>query len=85
MQTDRFSKAPGVHHDFKFARTFDESATQSEVFETVTRKIVDRFIEGFNGTVFAYGQTSTGKTYTVEGSARRYDERGLILRCREEG
>ena len=79
-QAERFKKAPGTRYDFKFSRTFDEKATQSEIFDTVARKIVDRFIEGYNGTVFAYGQTSTGKTYTVEGSARQYDERGLVPR-----
>lgn len=77
---DRFKKAPGTRHDFKFSRTFDEDATQTEIFDSVARKIVDRFIEGYNGTIFAYGQTATGKTYTVEGSARQYEERGLIPR-----
>ena len=78
--TERFSRAPGARHDFKFSRTFAEDANQSDVFETVARKIVDRFVQGYNGTVFAYGQTSTGKTYTVEGSARQFEERGLIPR-----
>ena len=77
---DRFAKAPGARHDFKFSRTFEERAAQGEVFDTVVKKIVDQFVEGYNGTVFAYGQTSTGKTYTVEGSARQYEERGLVPR-----
>ena len=79
-QVERFSRAHEPRNKFKFARVFEESATQREVFETVARRTVDRFIEGYNGTVFAYGQTSTGKTYTIEGSARQYEERGLIPR-----
>lgn len=34
----------------------------------------------YNGTIFAYGQTSSGKTYTIEGSSKRYSDRGLIPR-----
>ena len=77
---ERFTSAPGARHDFRFSRTFHENSTQCEVFETVARKIVDRFVEGYNGTVFAYGQTSTGKTYTVEGSVGGEGERGLVPR-----
>lgn len=42
--------------------------------------MVDKFLEGYNGTIFAYGQTASGKTYTIEGSPRSYDERGLAPR-----
>ena len=35
------------------------------------------FLNGYNGTIFAYGQTGTGKTYTIEGSALTYNSRGL--------
>lgn len=38
------------------------------------------FLDGYNGTIFAYGQTGTGKTYTVEGSALRFSDRGLAPR-----
>ena len=50
------------------------------MFTETTRPVVDRFLDGYNGTIFAYGQTSTGKTHTVEGSARKFKERGLIPR-----
>lgn len=63
-----------------FSRTFDEDATQNEVYETVAVKIVKRFVDGYNGTIFAYGQTSTGKTYTMEGDINNAAEKGLIQR-----
>lgn len=57
----RYSKAPSSRHEFKFSSVFEEDATQGEVFETVARHMVDAFLEGYNGTIFAYGQTSSGK------------------------
>ena len=38
-----------------------QGATQTEVYDATTRPIVDAALTGYNGTVFAYGQTSTGK------------------------
>jgi len=38
-----------------------------DVYDEAVRPIVDSVLQGFNGTVFAYGQTGTGKTYTMEG------------------
>jgi len=37
------------------------------VFDEIVRPIIDRGVQGFNGTVFAYGQTASGKTYTMSG------------------
>ena len=41
----------------------------------------DVFLNSFNGTIFAYGQTSSGKTYTIEGISRKFSDRGLIPRA----
>ena len=49
-------------HQFQFDRIFDESSTQTEVFEHSVLSYVDQFLSGFNCSVFAYGQTGTGKT-----------------------
>jgi kinesin family protein 3/17 len=37
-------------------------------------------LEGYNGTIFAYGQTGTGKTHTMEGSKTDENQRGIIPR-----
>jgi hypothetical protein len=42
-------------------------ARQSEIYNKAARPIVDSLFEGFNGTIFAYGQTCSGKTYTMQG------------------
>ncbi|XP_064602782.1 uncharacterized protein LOC135468448 isoform X2 [Liolophura sinensis] len=70
-----------ITHQFHFDHVFGEHANQEDVFNTVAIEIVDAFVNGYNGTIFAYGQTGTGKTYTVEGGARRYSERGLASRA----
>lgn len=38
-------------------------------------------LQGFNGTVFAYGQTGAGKTHTMEGLADPPEQRGIIPNC----
>ena len=43
------------------------NSTQKEVYDTAAKPIIDSVMEGFNGTVFAYGQTSSGKTHTMQG------------------
>lgn len=53
---------------FTFDRVFDAKSTQEEVYADAVDPLVTEVLEGYNGTVFAYGQTGTGKTYTMEGS-----------------
>ncbi|KAI9218571.1 kinesin motor domain-containing protein, partial [Blastocladiella britannica] len=55
---------------FTFDRIYDESAANRTVFDHVALPIVASALEGFNGTIFAYGQTASGKTYTMEGTAK---------------
>lgn len=38
-----------------------------DLYDETFRELVDSVLNGFNGTIFAYGQTGTGKTYTMEG------------------
>ena len=78
--TTKHSTTPQLRHDFTFTRVFSATANQEDVFETVGKEIAVSFLDGYNGTIFAYGQTGSGKTYTMEGSARRFSERGLIPR-----
>ena len=40
---------------FKFSRVFNMDSSQSEVYDIAARPIIDAVVEGFNGTVFAYG------------------------------
>ena len=58
------SPSSGGSSRFTFDRVFVPTATQSEVFEAVGKPLVATILEGYNGTIFAYGQTSSGKTHT---------------------
>jgi centromeric protein E len=53
---------------FTFDKTFGEDANNVGVYENVAKGIVESVVTGLNGTIFAYGQTSSGKTYTMQGS-----------------
>ncbi|CAK9323030.1 unnamed protein product [Citrullus colocynthis] len=63
----------GKHFDrvFTFDKVFGPSAKQKELYEQAVVPIVNEVLEGFNCTIFAYGQTGTGKTYTMEGECKR--------------
>lgn len=76
----KFSKTQAPKHQFKFYHVFEKTSSQEEVFDVVAKHMIDSFLEGYNGTIFAYGQTSSGKTHTIEGSGRRFADRGLIPR-----
>ena len=51
--------------DFRFDHAFGPESSQDEVYDTIARPVVSAVLTGYNGTVFAYGQTGTGKTYTM--------------------
>lgn len=54
---------------------------QKDVYDVAARPIIDSVLDGFNGTVFAYGQTSSGKTHTMSGpDITDVDMQGIIPR-----
>ncbi|KAG8435203.1 hypothetical protein GDO86_013227 [Hymenochirus boettgeri] len=52
---------------YTFDMVFGPSAKQIDVYRSVVCPILDEVIMGYNCTIFAYGQTGTGKTFTMEG------------------
>ena len=53
---------------FCFDKTFAETSSTQEVYNSVAKGVISSVLDGFNGTIFTYGQTSSGKTYTMQGS-----------------
>mmetsp|Transcript_987 Transcript_987/g.2351 ORF Transcript_987/g.2351 Transcript_987/m.2351 type:complete len:813 (+) Transcript_987:364-2802(+) len=52
---------------FTFDHIFNPDSKQADVFKAIGRPLVENVFEGYNGTIFAYGQTSSGKTHTMQG------------------
>nr|TKR79621.1 hypothetical protein D5086_0000271020 [Populus alba] len=56
-----------IDKTFSFDKVFGPTSRQKELFDEAISPIVNEVLEGYNCTIFAYGQTGTGKTYTMEG------------------
>lgn len=57
------------------------NASQSDVYEQCAKDIVTKALDGYNGTILAYGQTGAGKTFTMTGSTEQFQHRGIIPRA----
>ncbi|XP_038607224.1 kinesin-like protein KIF3C isoform X1 [Tachyglossus aculeatus] len=63
---------------FTFDAVYDASSKQADLYDETVRPLIDSVLQGFNGTVLAYGQTGTGKTYTMQGTWAEPEQRGVI-------
>ncbi|XP_017310783.1 kinesin-like protein KIF3C [Ictalurus punctatus] len=71
--------APGEpDKTFTFDAVYDAGSKQSNLYDESVRPLVDSVLRGFNGTVLAYGQTGTGKTYTMQGEWTEAERRGIM-------
>lgn len=70
---------------YRFDEVLTETASQKRVYEAVAKPVVESVLSGYNGTIMAYGQTGTGKTYTL-GTVGKDDasERGIMVRALED-
>lgn len=50
---------------YAFDYAFDNTSSQEQVYEATCKFLLDSVLNGFNATVFAYGPTGSGKTYTM--------------------
>ncbi|XP_047523263.1 kinesin-like protein Klp68D isoform X1 [Pieris napi] len=62
---------------FTYDAAYDCTADTKTIYDEMVRPLVASVLDGFNGCVFAYGQTGTGKTHTMEGTG---DDEGIIPR-----
>lgn len=70
---------------YEFDEVLTEFASQKRVYEVVAKPVVESVLDGYNGTVMAYGQTGTGKTFTL-GRLGEEDasDRGIMVRSMED-
>ncbi|XP_020582997.1 kinesin-like protein KIN-5A [Phalaenopsis equestris] len=60
-----------IDRTFVFDKVFGPTSQQKDLFNHSISPIVNEVLEGYNCTIFAYGQTGTGKTYTMEGGGKK--------------
>ncbi|XP_052185435.1 kinesin-like protein KIN-5D [Diospyros lotus] len=60
-----------IDRNFLFDKVFGPTSQQRDLYHQAVSPIVFEVLEGYNCTIFAYGQTGTGKTYTMEGGGRK--------------
>lgn len=63
---------------YKYDKIFWKDCTQEEIYAGTARQMIETSVKGINTTIFAYGQTGAGKTYTMSGSR---DNQGIIPRA----
>ena len=80
-----FVQKPGedVPKVFTFDSVYDWNSEQQEIFAETAYPVCENVIQGYNGTIFAYGQTGTGKTFTITGIENDADLKGIMPRAFE--
>lgn len=57
--------------DYNYDNVFPPSSSNALVYDNLAKRLVRRVMEGYHGTVFAYGMTGTGKTFSMQGTAHQ--------------
>lgn len=78
VRNPREASASELPKVFTFDSVYDCNSKQIDLYDETFRPLVESVLFGFNGTIFAYGQTGTGKTYTMEGVRKDPERRGVI-------
>jgi hypothetical protein len=63
---------------FQYDYVYDIESNQRQIYDDVAFSLVEAVLEGYNGTIFAYGQTGCGKTFTMMGDYNNPELRGII-------
>lgn len=68
----------GAPKSFTFDGTFDEKSQQRAFYDDACFSLVESILVGFNATIFAYGQTGCGKSFSMQGPPSPVEMRGVI-------
>ncbi|XP_064401804.1 kinesin heavy chain-like isoform X2 [Halichondria panicea] len=72
------------NHSYTYDHVLNDTSSQPEVYAVAAKPLVNDVLSGYNATIFAYGQTSSGKTHTMEGELMNTEMRGIIPRIIED-
>lgn len=78
MQISNLADTGSVPKSFTYDAVYDWNSTQREVYDESAFPLVESVLEGYNGTIFAYGQTGCGKSHTMMGYKTSPEDRGII-------
>ncbi|KAF5296181.1 hypothetical protein FQA39_LY12635 [Lamprigera yunnana] len=83
------SKNPAIlyasnRQSYTFNHIYTDQATQEMIYDDLVKPLISKVLQGYNSTIFAYGQTGTGKTYTMGSDPKTSTDPGFILRTLEE-
>jgi len=67
-----------IPRSFTYDQVYDDDSKQQDVYDECAFPLVESVLKGYNGTIFAYGQTGCGKTFTMIGD---HDKPGLLPFC----
>eukprot|EP01064_Diplonema_japonicum_P033499 TRINITY_DN6612_c0_g1_i1.p1 TRINITY_DN6612_c0_g1~~TRINITY_DN6612_c0_g1_i1.p1 ORF type:complete len:1159 (+),score=408.01 TRINITY_DN6612_c0_g1_i1:54-3530(+) len=75
------TKTSRGQNNYSFKKVFSTDSTQEEIFETACKPLVSDMLKGFSCTIFAYGQTNSGKTHSMMGDLKSESNQGLTPRA----
>ena len=77
-KVDHLRERRNNERQYMFDVVFGPDSRQEDVYEATTKHLVNQVMSGYNATVFAYGATGGGKTYTMVGTQ---DNPGIMVRA----
>ena len=77
-KVDHLRERRNNERQYVFDVVFGPDSNQEDVYTSTTRHLVDNVMAGYNATVFAYGATGGGKTFTMVGN---HDNPGIMVRA----
>ncbi|XP_065205081.1 osmotic avoidance abnormal protein 3 isoform X2 [Planococcus citri] len=75
-----YSAPPKV---FTFDGVYNESSTTEHIYNEIAYPLIESVLDGYNSTIFAYGQTGCGKSFSMQGVQEPENQRGIIPRAFE--
>lgn len=70
-----------LQQKFNFDHVFQPNTEQENFYNITAKPIIKEVLSGFNGTIFAYGQTGAGKSFSIMGDPTSETNKGVIPRC----